>query len=156
MNESKAVQTLKTRLIGKDQWHGALKFPEIESNETAYGRCVDDNSAKRYCPVRWRSMEKWKNVSITSGGDLINKRINEFSFVVHTLAFLFCLFKRHLSVPGFCLFTFYYKYEVVCLQRQFIGIPYSLHNLLENHCFKGTVVRNTVIRGGDSTCKKHS
>ena len=55
--------TLRKRLSGKDQWHGTSEsFPEIESNGTAYARCIDEESAKRFCPVRWKSMQKWKNV----------------------------------------------------------------------------------------------
>jgi len=62
-DENEAINKTKTRLRAPNQYHGAFKFPEIESNATAYARCVDEESAKKYCPVRWKSMEKWKNVS---------------------------------------------------------------------------------------------
>lgn len=61
-NETKAMSSLLKKTQEPDQWHGAIQFPQIESNETAYRRCTDNKSAKRFCPIRWRSMENWKNV----------------------------------------------------------------------------------------------
>ena len=50
-------------LNAPEQWLGELKFPENESNQLAYSRCVNDETAKKYCPVRWKSINKWGNVS---------------------------------------------------------------------------------------------
>ena len=61
--EDEAIRKIKSKLSASNQFHGPKKFPEVESNATAYARCKDEISARKYCPIRWKSMEKWKNVS---------------------------------------------------------------------------------------------
>lgn len=58
-NTSKAVKTLKKLLRADTQWHNEQKFPENESNALAFKTCVDVNSAKKFCPVRYASLKKW-------------------------------------------------------------------------------------------------
>eukprot|EP00111_Clytia_hemisphaerica_P000364 TCONS_00000989-protein len=59
--EDEAISKIKSKLSAPNQFHGPKKFPEVESNTTAYARCKDEFSARKYCPIRWKSMEKWKN-----------------------------------------------------------------------------------------------
>ena len=50
---------LKKILNDDSQWHNDQKFPENESNAKAYKTCVDIDSAKKYCPVRYKFLKKW-------------------------------------------------------------------------------------------------
>ncbi len=58
-NTSKAVNMLKKFLNTETQWHNVQKFPENESNELAFKTCVDTESAKMFCPVRYAALKKW-------------------------------------------------------------------------------------------------
>lgn len=55
----------------KRQWHGVSRFPKNESDERAYKICTNDEQAKKYCPVRWNSIQKWGNVSLTSNSAIV-------------------------------------------------------------------------------------
>lgn len=61
-DDKDAIKKMKIKLASPKQYHGSMSFPEIESNSTAFARCKDEASAKIYCPVRWRSMGKWRKV----------------------------------------------------------------------------------------------
>ena len=58
-NTSKAVNMMKKFLNTKTHWHNEQKFPENESNELAFKTCVDIESAKTFCPVRYEALKKW-------------------------------------------------------------------------------------------------
>ena len=58
-----AVKKFKKYLNSDEMWHGTLKFPENESNEAAYKKCISHESAQKYCPVRWKSVMTWARVS---------------------------------------------------------------------------------------------
>ena len=34
-------------------------FPEVESNGTAYEKCVNEKTAKLHCPKRWQALQKY-------------------------------------------------------------------------------------------------
>ena len=65
-NETVALKKIKAILESEDQFHGSKKFPENESNSEAHARCVDDVSAKKHCPTRWKSIQRWAKVSFDS------------------------------------------------------------------------------------------
>jgi hypothetical protein len=50
---------MKKFLDTDTQWHNEQKFPENESNEQAFKTCVDIESAKKFCPVRYKALKKW-------------------------------------------------------------------------------------------------
>ncbi|XP_028399408.1 uncharacterized protein LOC114522845 [Dendronephthya gigantea] len=58
-NTSKAVNKLRKFLSADTQWHNERKFPENESNAKAFKTCVDKESAKKFCPVRYAALKKW-------------------------------------------------------------------------------------------------
>lgn len=61
-NVTKALERIQKRLNESDQWHGTqANFSEIENSNAFHEKCWNEKSAKKYCPVRWRSMQKWKN-----------------------------------------------------------------------------------------------
>ena len=66
INTNDAVMKFKKYLDSDEMWHGTLKFPENESNEAAYKKCISHETAKKYCPVRWKSMMLWADVSSIS------------------------------------------------------------------------------------------
>lgn len=58
-----AVQRIQKILNADDQWHGEKKFPKNESDVNAFKKCKNDEEAKKYCPVRWKSNQIWTRVS---------------------------------------------------------------------------------------------
>ena len=60
------VAKFKQYLQGDEMWHGTVKFPLNESNEAAYKKCISHETAKLYCPVRWKSIMLWADVSGSS------------------------------------------------------------------------------------------
>ena len=38
-----------------------IGFPSNESETNAFIKCIDDASAKAYCPKRWKAMQTWIN-----------------------------------------------------------------------------------------------
>ena len=54
---------MKKLVDADEQWH-AYDFPANESDALAHTKCIDDKSAKKYCPVRYKGIKKWGNVSI--------------------------------------------------------------------------------------------
>ena len=60
-----AVKKFKKYLDSDVMWHGTLKFPENESNEAAYKKCISHETAKIHCPVRWKSVMIWADVSFS-------------------------------------------------------------------------------------------
>ena len=63
VDEKDAVKKFRKYLESDVMWHGTLKFPENESNEAAYKKCISHETAKQYCPVRWKSIMIWADVS---------------------------------------------------------------------------------------------
>jgi len=59
VDEKDAVKKFRKYLESDVMWHGTLKFPENESNEAAYKKCISHETAKQYCPVRWKSIMIW-------------------------------------------------------------------------------------------------
>ena len=58
-NISTAVNLLKKLPDEASQWYNEEKFPENESNSNAFKQCIDEETAKYFCPVRYAAMEKW-------------------------------------------------------------------------------------------------
>ena len=63
METERAVKEFRKVLDGPDQWHGKIKFPDNESDTEAHKTCNDARSAEKYCPIRWKSVMKWADVS---------------------------------------------------------------------------------------------
>ena len=64
-DEKEAIAKMKKVFESDSMWHGDLKFPANESDAHAHKTCTDDESARKYCPTRWKSVEKWAMVSPT-------------------------------------------------------------------------------------------
>lgn len=47
------------RLNQSDMYFIPEEFPKNESDEKAHVRCGDVEGAKKYCPTRWRAIQKW-------------------------------------------------------------------------------------------------
>ena len=58
-NETEAVAAFRKILTNQSSFYNDAPFPEIESNSTAHKRCIDLKSARKYCPERYRSLQKW-------------------------------------------------------------------------------------------------
>ena len=57
-DEREAVQAFRKILDSRSMWHNNGSFPVNESNEYAYKTCVDPETAAKYCPVRWKAVNK--------------------------------------------------------------------------------------------------
>lgn len=58
-NETEAVRAFRKILTNQSSYYNDAPFPEIESNATAHKRCTDIKSARKYCPERYKSLQKW-------------------------------------------------------------------------------------------------
>ena len=57
-DKATAQQKLLHRLNKSDMYFGDA-IPTNESDDNAYKKCVSEESAKVYCPVRWAAMQEW-------------------------------------------------------------------------------------------------
>ena len=64
-DKDQAIGKFKEKLNSSEMWHSETKFPKNESNENAYKTCIDAASAKKHCPMRWKSIQKWAEVCTT-------------------------------------------------------------------------------------------
>ena len=58
-NNDTAKDKFIQRMNHSDMYFIQEEIPQNESNERAYMLCGDVESAKKYCPTRWRAMENW-------------------------------------------------------------------------------------------------
>ena len=58
-SETVAVDKFKEILRNSDMWFNSEPFPSSESDEDAFVKCRDAESAEEYCPERWKAMQKW-------------------------------------------------------------------------------------------------
>lgn len=64
--EHVAVDRFKEVLGSSNMWFNSESFPIDESDEDAFIKCRDTESAKKSCPKRWEAMQKWmKNTKDT-------------------------------------------------------------------------------------------
>lgn len=54
-----AVVEFRKILNSSDSYFNKKPFPQNESNEEAHKRCSDVKGAKKYCPTRWLTIQKW-------------------------------------------------------------------------------------------------
>ena len=60
MNETdKAVEEFKKRLEDQSMFFNEEKIPENESNKDAFAKCTSMETAKIYCPKRYKAMLTW-------------------------------------------------------------------------------------------------
>lgn len=58
-NDSLAKQYLIQKLSKPEMYYNDQPIPKNESDKNAHNNCVSIETAKKYCPVRWRAMSKW-------------------------------------------------------------------------------------------------
>lgn len=66
-----AISNFKLALQHANMSFNIEAFPTNESDEKAFRLCVDDKSARAYCPERWRAMQDW----IANTKNTMNKNI---------------------------------------------------------------------------------
>ena len=57
--EHVAVDKFKEILGNPNMWFNSRTFPTSESDEDAFIKCSDSESAEEFCPKRWEAMQKW-------------------------------------------------------------------------------------------------
>lgn len=58
-DEGKAVEDFKKRLEDQSMFFNDEKIPENESNKDAFSKCTSMETAKIYCPKRYKAMLTW-------------------------------------------------------------------------------------------------
>ncbi|XP_068722705.1 uncharacterized protein [Montipora capricornis] len=79
-NNDTAKDKFIQRMNHSDMYFIQEEIPQNESNERAYMLCGDVESAKKYCPTRWRAMENWFAETRMVFSLLDPKTINMFYF----------------------------------------------------------------------------
>ena len=60
-NESVAIAKFRAVLTSREMFYNKEKFPANESNENAFMKCTNEESARTFCPKRMKAMEAWIN-----------------------------------------------------------------------------------------------
>ena len=58
-NDVKARDSFISEIQAANKYFNEKPFPSNESDENAFIKCVDADSAKQYCPERWKAMQAW-------------------------------------------------------------------------------------------------
>lgn len=62
-DDTEARNLFRTEIESVGNYFNDKSFPSNESENNAFIKCIDDASAKAYCPKRWEAMQTWiKNV----------------------------------------------------------------------------------------------
>ena len=61
-NDDIAARDLfRTEIESSGNYFNDKSFPSNESENNAFIKCIDEASAKAYCPKRWKAMQTWIN-----------------------------------------------------------------------------------------------
>lgn len=58
-DDTKARDKFISEIQRQDRYFNRLSFPSGESDEKAFIKCFDADSAKKHCPKRWEAMQTW-------------------------------------------------------------------------------------------------
>lgn len=58
-DDNEARDLFRTEIESVGNYFNDKSFPSNESENDAFIKCVDDASAKAYCPKRWKAMQTW-------------------------------------------------------------------------------------------------
>ena len=58
-DDIKARNLFITEIQAADKYFNGESFPAGESDDNAFIKCFDADSAKLYCPKRWEAMQTW-------------------------------------------------------------------------------------------------
>ena len=58
-NESDAIRKFRKVLTSREMFHNKEKFPANESGDIAFLKCTSPDSARRFCPQRFKAMKGW-------------------------------------------------------------------------------------------------
>ena len=59
-----AIDRFKDVLRRPDMSFNNKSFPSNESDNNAFIKCTDDESAQKFCPQRWKAMQAWIKNSV--------------------------------------------------------------------------------------------
>ena len=60
-DDAEARKLFRTEIESVGNYFNNKSFPSNESENNAFIKCIDDASAKAYCPKRWAAMQTWIN-----------------------------------------------------------------------------------------------
>lgn len=58
-DDTRARDLFISEIKRRERYFNMLPFPSEESNENAFIKCFDADSAKKHCPQRWKAMQDW-------------------------------------------------------------------------------------------------
>ena len=58
-NDVKARDSFISEIQAANKYFNEKPFPSNEFDENAFIKCADADSAKLYCPERWKAMQAW-------------------------------------------------------------------------------------------------
>ena len=59
-NKAEAIQAFRNVLNSTSMWHNNGSFPKNESDKNAFKKCTSPETAARFCPVRWKAVNKYE------------------------------------------------------------------------------------------------
>lgn len=72
-DDTEARDLFRTEIESVGNYFNDKSFPSNESENNAFIKCIDDESAKAYCPRRWEVMQTWIN-NVREASDKYFKR----------------------------------------------------------------------------------
>ena len=128
MNETEAVAAFRKILTSQSSFYNDAEFPEIESNATAYKRCTDEESAKKYCPQRYKSLLKWKATCRETMSMLAPKLIPLFYHTGEKITVPNCPIEMLANFNPSSGAQFFQGTRKECTKSAFFGLPFFLKN----------------------------
>lgn len=125
-NESEAIQAFQEVLNSSSMWHNNGSFPKNESDENAFKKCTSPETAARYCPVRWKAVNKWARYCRQVMGMLYPKINQVFYFTGPKVTVPNCPIEMlpHYNPSNGA--QFFMKSDAECSKPTYFGLPFFL------------------------------
>ncbi|KAM7443428.1 hypothetical protein ABFA07_007884 [Porites harrisoni] len=148
-DETEAVQAFRKILDSRSMWHNNGSFPVNESNEYAYKTCVDPETAAKYCPVRWKAVNKWAQYCRQVMGMLYPKITNVFYFTGSKVTAPNCPIEMlpHYNPSNGA--QFFKSSDAACSSPAYFGLPFFLKDF-------GPIFQEWSVTGHESRPGHHT
>ncbi|XP_046857657.1 uncharacterized protein LOC124451071 isoform X1 [Xenia sp. Carnegie-2017] len=127
-NETAAITAFRKILANQTTYYNKKPFSEIESNATAHQRCTDIESARKFCPERYKSLKAWIASCRKVMSMLAPKIINLFYHTGEWITVPNCPIEMEPSFNPSAGAQFFRRTAKSCTTPAKFGLPFFLEN----------------------------
>ncbi|XP_046857376.1 uncharacterized protein LOC124450775 isoform X2 [Xenia sp. Carnegie-2017] len=127
-HETAAITAFRKILANQKSYYNKKPFPEIESNATAHQRCTDIESARKFCPGRYKSLKAWIASCRKVMSMLAPKIINLFYHTGEWITVPNCPIEMEPSFNPSAGAQFFQRTAKSCTTPAKFGLPFFLEN----------------------------